>query len=231
MPERWRVLLNQVESRRPAARDFALQAAHVSKSTNDPSGVDGSRFLRSLSQFKEDWVLPALSDDAPQPVGMLRRILEERLEPALEDAHIKLAEWDAQVADLIGDPETVSDRAKKWRAALEVAEKAGFLATASGYSKDNAPPQFAATSRIVRSALTDWEALDLGRRVAAVAKIPWARLDPVREYLLGIEATLRASQDKALTQGDVDGEASPVERFGEAVDALAQVARLPDEVL
>lgn len=229
MPERWRVLVNQLDQRRAGAREFALQGAHVSKSTNDPSGVDGSQFLRSLSRFKESWVLPELSDDSPQPVLMLRRILDERLGPALEDARLNLVESDAEFVRLIGDPETVSDRAKKWRAAIEEAEKAGFLATASGYSKDNTPPQFAATSRVVRSAVAEWDNLDLGRRVAAVAKIPWARLGPVREYLAGLEGTLRASQDKALTQGDATGEASPVERFGDAVNTLAMVTRMSSE--
>jgi hypothetical protein len=231
MPERWRVLLNQLESRKASTREFALQSAHVSKSTTDPSGVDGSQFLPSLSRFKEGWELPELSDDAPQPVQMLRRVLEERLEPALDDAREKLAEWDAAVGPLIGDPETTGDRAKAWRAALDEAEKAGFLATAAGFSREAAPSQLAATCRIVRSLLAEWEKMDRGRRVGVVAKVPWARLGPVRQHLLGLEATLRASYEKAQTQGDVAGGASPVDKFEEALDNLAQVAAMPSEVV
>jgi hypothetical protein len=226
MPDRWRTLINQLDGRRAGAREFTAQGVHVSKSTSEPAGLDGSRYLGALSDLKSNWALPELPEDAPQPVLMLRRVLEERLGPALDEAREKVAEWDAEVVRLVGDVETLGERARVWRDALERARQAGFLVSARGYNADANLAQLASTARAARALVVEWESWDLGRRIVGVAKIPWARLTPLREELVGIEAALVASHEKARTQATAERTGSPVEQFAEALDRLAQAARI-----
>jgi hypothetical protein len=226
MPDRWRTLINQLDGRRVGAREFTAQGAHVSKGTSDPAGLDGSRYLEALSELRSNWALPELPEDAPQPILMLRRVLEERLVPALEDARTVVAEWDAEVVRLVGDVETLNERVKAWREALERARQAGFLVSAGGYKADANLTQLASTARSVRTLVTEWDSWDMGRRVVGVAKVPWARLAPLREALSGIEAALIASYEKARTQADAEKSGSPVEQFAEALDKLSSAARI-----
>ena len=226
LPERWQTLANQCNSRRAVARGYALQAAHVSKSTADPAAIDGARFLPTMRTVASKWDLPEPSDAAPAQVTSLRQALITRLDPALEEAHAALQEWLTAVTELAGDAETVNDRAKAWRAALEGARKEGFLAQARGYSPDGNLNQLAATVKTVDGILTQWPEMDAGRRAAAIAKAPWARLAPLREDLEAVAATLNASITKAQTQQSGGNGGSPIAQFEEALDALSSAIDL-----
>lgn len=225
MPARWRVLASQCEKRRAVAREYALQAAHVSKSTAEPAGADGSKFLPALRALTSDWQLPDVSESVPVPVQTLRQELAVRLEPALDEAFETLREWHTDVTRLVGDPETLGDRLRSWRAALDEArDKGGFLVTAGGYTADGALSQLAPTVRFVEGVVSQWAELDLGRRIAAVSRAPWARLVPLRDHLSALEATFVASIKKAETQDGKAGSGSPVDEFERALDRLAAAA-------
>lgn len=227
LPPRWRVLANQCEKRRSAAREYLLQAAHISKSTTDPSGVDGSRFLPALRALTSNWQLPEVPESAPSHVQTLRQELAARLEPAVAEAFETVQAWHADVMRLVGDPETLAERTKDWRSALEEAQnKGGFLVTARGYTADGAITNLASTVRFVDGLLAQWPELDLGRRVAALARAPWARLQPVQEHLSALEATFTASIKKAETQASGGEAGSPVQRFEAALDRLAAATAL-----
>lgn len=225
-PDRWRTLVEMTSQHHPVVRDFVLQGAHVSKSTTEPSGVDGRRFTDALRSFAGDWLLPAISESAPRQVHALRQVLEIRLEPAIEEAHAALGEWHRDVVRLIGDQETLSERSKRWRSTLDAAQAGGFLVRARGYTEEGAPSQLGATVRIVQGVLDSWAEMDLGRRVFAIARVPWARLSPAREYLAALETTLRDSLDKARTQHADGGDASPIASFDRALDRLSRAAAI-----
>lgn len=230
MPDRWKALLSQCDQRRPVARAFALQAAHVSKSTNEPMAIDASRLLPPLKALHEGWALPELSETAPQPVQALRKVLVERLDPALQEAVDQLTQWWEEVQELVGDAGTAAARAKSWHAALNDAAQKGFLVSARGYTPDGKLSNLDVTMRIVDGILKDWDSFSLGRRVAAISKVPWARLGPLREQLQGLEATLEASAEKARTQLGESGSRSPVEEFVEALDLLDTATRAKAEL-
>jgi len=229
-PARWRTLVDMSSRSHGVVRDFVLQAAHVSKSTAEPSGVDGGRFTDVLRAFSSQWSLPTISDNAPRQVHTLRQVLESRLQPALEEAHHVLREWHDDAARLVGDPDSVGARSKQWRETLDAAQTAGFLVRASGYTEDGAQPQVAATIRVVQGVISQWPELDLGRRISAIAKIPWARLAPLRDHLSGLERTLVGSLDKARTQHADGGGDSPIASFERALERLARAAVLDGAV-
>jgi hypothetical protein len=157
---------------------------------------------------------------------MLRRVLVERLQPAVEEAHAVLETWREEVTRLAGDPETVAERSKAWHGSLDDAKSKGFLAGPSGGSPDGNISQLAATLRVVDTLLSQWDEIDLGRRIAGVAKTPWARLEPTRDYLDSLEAMLQASIDKAKTQGGDVGADSPVTAFENAIEELRNAVRV-----
>ena len=198
-PDRWRTLVDMTSQRHGVVREFVLQAAHVSKSTTDPSGVDGRQFTGALRAFAADWSLPALSEAAPRQVQALRQILETRLEPALEEAHVALGEWYDDVVRLVGDADSATDRSKQWRATLDAAQADGFLVRARGYADDGAPAQMGATIRIVQGSSVSGQSGPRSTRVLD-REVPWARLPAVRDHLSALEATLLASLEKARTQ-------------------------------
>lgn len=220
MPGLWRTLIDMTAQRRPVVRDFVLQAAHVSKSTSEPAGVDGRQFSDPLRDLATDWKLPALSEDAPKQVVLLRQLLDVRLQPALDEAHDGLATWHAEVTRLVGDADSASARYKKWREALEAAQAQGFLARSRGFNDDAPSARLGELLRTVGTILERWPDLDVGRRAVMVAKAPWGRLDPARDHLAALEATLAASTEKAQTQRGAGGETSPIAAFE---DALARV--------
>ena len=225
-PDRWRTLVEMTGQRHGVVRAFVLQAAHVSKGTTEPSGVDGQQFTGLLRDFAGDWTLPVVSDDAPGQVQALRKILDTRLAPALDEAHAALQDWHADVSRLVGDSESATDRAKQWRATLDAAQADGFLVRARGFPEGGAQPQLGTTMRVVETVLSAWPEMDTGRRAFSIAKVPWARLAPVREYLSGLEATLLASVDKARTQQSDSGDVSPITSFERALDRLSNAAVL-----
>jgi hypothetical protein len=227
-PDRWRTLVEMTSQRHEVVREFVLQAAHVSKSTAEPSGVDGHQFTDSLRTLAAEWSLPLLSDAAPRQVQALRQILETRLEPALDEAHLALKQWHADVVRLVGDVGSASDRSKGWRATLDAARADGFLVHTGGYTEDGAPAQWGATIRIVQGVLSQWPEMDLGRRAFSIAKVPWARLTPLREYVMALEATLQSSLEKARTQQSDAGNGSPIASFERALDRLAQATVLDE---
>jgi hypothetical protein len=220
MPGLWRTLIDMTAQRRPVVRDFVLQAAHVSKSTSEPAGVDGRQFSDPLRDLATDWKLPALSEDAPKQVVLLRQLLDARLQPALDEARDGLATWHAEVTRLVGDADSASARYKTWREALEAAQAQGFLARSRGFNDDAPPARLGELLRTVGTILERWPDLDVGRRAVMVAKAPWGRLDPARDHLAALEATLAASTEKAQTQRGAGGETSPIAAFE---DALARV--------
>ena len=224
MPERWRTLVDLIGPSRPVARAFVLQAAHVSKSTSDPSGVDGAQFMEPLRAFAADWQLPALSEDAPKQVARLRQVLDQRLEPALAEAHSALRAWHDEVTRYVGDADTASARHKNWRNALEAAQAQGFLVRARGFTDDAMPARMGDTIKTIGTILERWPDMDLGRRAATVAKAPWARLDPILAHLAGLEATLTASAEKAQTQHEGGGETSPIAAFEMALARVESAA-------
>ena len=228
-PDRWRTLLEMTGERHSVVRGFVLQGAHVSKSTTEAAGVDGQRFTGALRSLAEEWTLPELSDAAPRQVRALRQILETRLGPALDEAHSVLHEWYLDVVRLVGDVDSIAERSKQWRVALDAAQADGFLVRARGYAEDGAQPQVGATIRIVQGVLTPWPDMDLGRRMSAVAKVPWARLAPTRDYLAALEATLLNSLEKARTQHAESGDASPIAGFERALERGADAALLDRE--
>ena len=228
-PDRWRTLVEMTSLRHSVVREFVLQGAHVSKSTTEPSGVDGQLFTDALRSLAADWTLPDLSDAAPRQVQALRQVLETRLEPALDEAHSALQEWYIEVVRMVGDVDSVTERSKRWRVALDAAQADGFLVRARGYAEDGAQPQFGATIRIVQGVLTPWSEMDLGRRISAAAKVPWARLAPTRDYLAAFETTLLSSLEKARTQHAETGNESPIAGFERALERLADVAVLDSE--
>jgi hypothetical protein len=226
-PPLWRSLVEMTGQRRGVVREFVLQTAHVSKSTAEPSGVDGQQFsevLRSLSA--SDWSLPTLTDDAPRQAELLRQVLESRLTPALDEAHDALSEWREEVVALVGDPDSATTRYKTWQAALDAAQADGFLVRARGFVDDGAPTQLGAMIKTVDGLLAQWPELDVGRRAAAVAKISWGRLGPARDHLAALEATLVLSLEKASTQQERSTETSPIASFERALDRLAAAAVL-----
>lgn len=223
MPGLWRTLVDMTAQRRPVVREFVLQAAHVSKSTSEPAGVDGRQFSDPLREMSTKWDLPALSDDAPKQVALLRQLLDQRLQPALAEAHEALVAWYAEVTRLVGDADSASARYKKWREALEAAQAQGFLARARGFSDDAPPARLGDLIRTVGTILERWPDLDLGRRAAMIAKAPWGRLDPALDHLIALESTLIASAEKAQTQRGNGGETSPIDAFEGAL-ARIQVA-------
>jgi hypothetical protein len=225
-PERWRTLVAMTTQRHGVVRDFVLQAAHVSKSTAEPSGVDGRRFTDPLRVLAADWSLPVVSDNVPRPVQALRQVLETRLQPALDEAHDALRAWHADIVRLVGDPDSAADRSRQWRATLDAVQADGFLVRAGSYTEDGAQPQLGATIRVVQAILSRWPDMDLGRRVSSIAKVPWARLAPLREHLSALEATLVASLEKARTQQADAGRESPITSFERALDRLARAATL-----
>jgi hypothetical protein len=216
MPPLWRALVENTAQRRPVVREFVLQAAHVSKSTSEPAGVDGSRFAGTLRAFASDWQLPEVSDDAPNPVARLQQVLDLRLQPALDEAHETLTAWHEEMVRLVGNPESAATRYKEWRAALDAAQAQGFLVRARGFDTDP-PARLGDVIRTVGGILDRWAEADLGRRVALIAKAPWLRLEPVRGHLVALEETLTASMEKARTQQGAGGEASPVDAFEQAL--------------
>ena len=221
MPPRWQTLLSQLASRRDATRAFATQGARVTRGVGEPAGVDGARFLPALSTLRSGWTLPELSERAPQAVLRFRREIDERLEPALGEVREFLTGWHREVGRLVGDPETVSDRARGWRAAVKAAADAGLLSTARGFTPESPFTNLGSTCRSVATLLVEWDTYDFGRRLNEIARIPWTRLEPLRAQLTGLEATLRASAERAASQQGGDEDGSPIERFEQAVDRLA----------
>lgn len=222
-PDRWQTFINQVASRREAVRGFALQGAHVAKSTKEPAGVDGARFLLALTALRGGWDLPSPSEMAPSSLQSLGQVVDVRLAPALDSVREVLTEWHSHVGRLAGDPETLAERAKAWRVAVDEAGEAGLLATARGFTPGAPLSDLAATCRSVATLLSSWDDYDLGRRVFEVARLPWPRLVPLREQLTALEATLRTSAEKAATQHHERGEEdSPVARFKQAIDRVAE---------
>ena len=217
VPGLWRTLVEMTAQRRPVVRDFALQAAHVSKSTSDPSGVDGRQFVEPLRAFATDWQLPALSETAPRQVALLLQLLETRLDPALTEAHGELTTWHQEIVGLVGDADSASTRYKIWRAALDAAQVQGFLVRARGFTDDAAPTRLGDLIRTIGGILERWPDLDVGRRVALVAKAPWGRLEPARAHLAALEATFVASMEKAQTQQAESGATSPIASFESAL--------------
>jgi hypothetical protein len=157
-------------------------------------------------------------------------VLEVRLEPALEEARDALDAWYEDIVRLVGDPDTAVDRSKQWRATLDAAQAGGFLVRAGGYGEDGSQPQLGATIRIVQGIVRQWPEMDLGRRVSAIAKAPWARLAPLRDRLTALEATFVASLEKARTQHGDSGAESPIAAFERALDRLAQASSLDGSV-
>lgn len=230
MPDRWKALLSQCDQRRPIVRAYALQASHVSKSTSEPMAIDATQLLPALRALHDDWTLPVLSEAAPQQLRTLRMVLDERLPLALEEAVDSLTLWWEEVHGLVGDPDTSAARAKAWRAALDNSAQKGFLVSVQGYTPDSKLSNLDATMRIVDGILKGWGSFPLGRRIAAISKVPWARLRPLREQLLALEATLQASTEKASTQLGESGSRSPVEELVEALGQLEKAARAEGEV-
>ena len=58
MPDRWRVLSNQCEQRRDAARAYVLQGAQVARGSAEAAGVDGQRVLSPLADLDAGWSSP-----------------------------------------------------------------------------------------------------------------------------------------------------------------------------
>ena len=228
-PDRWSSLVQQCARRREQARAFALQGAYLARRGGALSAVDGSRLLPALSALRTDWQLPAVSEAAPQAVVMLRQVLDARLDDALADARERLAEWHADVAALIGDPATLSTRAKAWQAALEEAQAAGFLVGAAGPRLDGRNwAQAGALLRDVARLLERWEEAGLGGRVADVAGLPWARLVRLREELQALATALRGSAEKARTQRGDDGAEAPSDAFEQAIAQLERAAGIAE---
>jgi hypothetical protein len=218
-PDQWKALVSQSDQRRAVARIFALQPAHVAKSTADPSGVDGSRLLLALKDF-DDVASLNLSESAPPQVATLSKVFKARLEPALEDAIAALRSWASGVDALVGDADTVGTRSKLWTKAVDDAAAHHFLVTAGGLNRDDRLLGLGPVLRAVSDLDDSWDGLDLGRRIAGIAKTPWARLAPLHDQLRAMEATLGRSADKAATQGAGREGASAVEAFLAALEDL-----------
>lgn len=229
MPDLWRALRAQCDQRRPIARSYALQTAHVSKSTADPMGIDATRLLAPLKTLQETWAVPEISESAPQQLQTLRKVLVERLAPALQDAHTALTDWSRVVHGLVGDTDTAAKRAKTWREELDRAAQKGFLVGSGASGPESKLAQLETTMRFVDGVLAGWESSDAGRQIAAIAKTPWARLSPLREQLESLEKSLEASADKAATQLGGSERRSPVDEFVKALDELEAACRIGEE--
>lgn len=225
-PPRWRALLEMSAKHDDAVKAFVLQGAHVSKSTADAAGVDGQQFDAALRGVAEDWTLPKLSEDAPRQATALRLLLESRLELALEEAHDSLVAWRASVSRLAGEPDSITTRSRQWLAAIEAARSDGFLVQARNSTSETTPSQLAATIRFVNGVVDQWSDMSLGRRIAAIAAVPWRRLVPLVDYLSAIEKTLTMSLERARSQYTEQGGESPVVAFERALDRLDSAARL-----
>ena len=156
---------------------------------------------------------------------LLEKLLDTRLLPALDDAVQTLRGWLSDVESLAGDPGTVNARAKLWTKALDETASEGFLVVAPTLNREDRLVGLGRTLRHVIDLDDNWDTLDLGRRISAIAKTPWARLSTLRDQLSALEATLMRSTQKAVTQHGGHESVSAVGAFVASLDDLELAIR------
>lgn len=224
LPDRWRTLTNGLEDRRVKARDFLLEGAHVSKSTSEPAGIDTTTLRQALKPLRDgDWSVPEIPEGSPDAVSALASALTTRLGPALQEAHDVLRDWLLDVAPRVGDPETYAKRAKAIDKVVDEAR---------GYWIERRPRDIdapkanviAATTLQITEVLEKWSEWNDGQRIAQVARLPWARMEGLRRYVLGLAVSLAESAQKAETQGAETADSEAVQSLIAALDELEAAA-------
>ncbi|MGO9791891.1 MAG: protein DpdH [Solirubrobacteraceae bacterium] len=227
-PAAWKATVSMTQKHHRVVRDFTLQAAHVSRSTTEPLAVDGSSLASALSALSQDWQIPEVTEAAPRPAQTMQRVLAERLPVALEAVRTMLSDWRAEIGRLVGDPSSISQRARQWESALTTAESAGFLVRTRGPSREFNASHLEATVKVIDAILDGWDARPLGPQIAAAARTPWARLDPLREALVSMRNTIAASIRQADTQVGAGAAGAALARFETRLKNLARAARIAD---
>ena len=223
-PAAWRAAVTMTQKHHSPVRKFVLQSAHVARGTGDPLAVDGSALFAALNALSAEWHVPAVSEAAPQPVHVMRRVLDERLGLALESVRADLSEWLADIGPLVGDTNSVAKRARHWLAALQTAE--GFLVQARGPWRDLNGAQLETTVKVVETTLAELPDRLLGPQLAAAARVPWARLEPLRAAMVSLRGTLEATIRRAETQVGSDRATAAASTFERRLDELAHAARV-----
>ena len=223
-PAAWRTAANMTQKQHAAARRFALQAAHVSKDTANPIAIDGNALAAAITGLSASWELPSISESAPQPAQMMRRVLDERLPAALDSVRTLANEWLAEIRPLVGETDSIGARAAAWIAALDGAE--GFVTQAKGRGQELNASQLETTVKVVERILADLTDRELGPQLAAAARTPWARLDQLRASLISLRGTFEATIRRAETQLGADGADDAARTFEQRINALARAARI-----
>jgi hypothetical protein len=219
-PGAWRTAVSMTQKQHAAVRRFALQAAHVSKDTANPIAIDGNALATALAALSANWQVPAISQFAPQPAQMMRRILDERLPAALDSVLTVLGDWLAEIQPLVGETDSIGTRAPGWIAALDAAE--GYVAQAKGPWRELNPSQLETTVKVVEKILAELADRELGPQLAAAARTPWARLDQLRASLTSLRGTLEATIRRAETQLGADGVSAATTTFEQRLNGLAR---------
>ena len=80
------------------------------------------------------------------------------------------------------------------------------------------------TVNAVDACLQDWGQRALGPQLALGARLPWARLVPMRQALAAVSATVEQSIRRAEEQIGASAGADAIKRFERDVDELAAAA-------
>jgi hypothetical protein len=223
-PAAWRSAVSMTQKQHAAGRRFALEAAHVSKDTANPIAINGNALAAAITALSANWELPSVSESAPQPVQMMRRVLEERIPAALDSVRALLSEWLAEIRPLVGEADSIGTRAAGWIAALDSAE--GFVTQTRGQWQELNASQLETTVTVVEKILADLADRELGPQLAAAARTPWARLDQFRASLMSLRGTLEATIRRAETQLGAEGAGDAARTFEQRLNALALAARI-----
>jgi hypothetical protein len=226
-PPEWRTAVSMTQKQHAPVRRFALQASHVSKDTANPIAIDGNALAGAITALSANWQVPVTSEAAPQPVQMMRRVLDERLAAAVDSVRTLLTEWLAEIRPLVGETDSIGTRGPTWIAVLDAAE--GFVAQAKGPWQELNASQLETTVKVVEKILDEVEHRELGPQLAAAARTPWVRLDQLRASLTSLRGTLEATIRRAQTQLGADGASAAAATFEQRLNELARAARIEVE--
>jgi hypothetical protein len=224
-------LAERLEQHRLQLLEPVKEYVQVRKGTGSTLALDTSATIALLQKVEPVIDLPEPEETAPDRT--LRLQLTHRLPQVLATVRDEAAAWYAAVSPLLGPPDEWPTTAKELTRTEEELQSASYPLSRRQtlVAELPRPSDVAAALRLVDQLLREWESTTDIDRARRVAKLPWARFDPILAYAEATADAYEKVRERARTNANNGETASPLSDLEDAlrdVDA-ALSAMVPEE--
>lgn len=221
LPERVAAVYKRLDQQRSTVQSFAFEPVQVRKGISGSGlGIDPTDVLQTLRAFSANWDLASAEEGSH--AHALVSLLQEHLEPALDETREFLIDWSEATSPLVGTSTEWPATAKTIQEIIDAARGYYGGSPRGGGGDQVSSRDVAAAVSGVNDLLDGWESLTIAKRGQGIARLPWARLGQVRAQVEALETSLERTRDKARASIAEDGGKDALSLFDQSLRAFEQ---------